>query len=348
MAAQDEPQKQFPWCRTPLIANAPMSGFARFKLAVAVTRAGGLGQIGFLDNGPIMDAQLTRARKLLEDIETSSVDGILPVGVGVIVFGADLRAWSRLVAKHKPAMVWLFAAHNMSEYGLWTEEIRRVSPCTRVWVQLGSVSLGLQVAKLCRPDGLVMQGSDAGGHGHERGASVVSLVPEMCDALESAGLADSTYVIAAGGIADGRAVLAALVLGAQGVVMGTAFLAAPETHIDQEDRALVLAAKDGGQATVRTRVFDLVWGADSWPEIFDGRGLVNQSYLDKKDGMSEREICQRFQTGMCSRDSRWNVIWAGSGVGMVGKEQSAAQILDRIRAEIQTSITRSKSIVVQA
>lgn len=323
-----------------------MSGFAGFELAVAVTQAGGLGQIGFMDT-PAMEAQLRQTQKLLESIDTSTVDPeIIPVGVGVIVFGANLTSWWRLLSKYKPAMIWLFAAEDSDDYEMWTAQIRKASPHTRIWVQLGSVQAGLEVAQKCKPDGLVMQGSDAGGHGYEIGASVISLVPEMCDALSAAGLADSISVIAAGGIVDGRGVVATRGLGAEGVVMGTRFLAAPETHLQDDDRALVIATKDGGQATVRTRVFDDLFGANSWPEVYNGRGLANQSYLDRQKGMTMKDIRQRFWTGMRARDGRFSVVWSGTGVGMVNKQEPAAQILEQIHADVEklTMAMSSQSI----
>src|SRR5437763_563577 len=87
---------------------------------------------------------------------------------------------------------------------------------------------GFPTSELVKPDVLVMQGLDAGGHGWEKGAGVISLVPEAVDALEENGFAH-IHVLAAGGIVDGRGVAAALALGAEGVVMGTRFLGALET-----------------------------------------------------------------------------------------------------------------------
>lgn len=334
MTARNKLHTQFPWTRSPLITNAPMSGFAGVDLAVAVSRAGGLGQIGF-DYHAAVGTQLQQAKELLKDIDTSSIDSdITPVGVGIIVFGAELAAWSQILGRYKPAMVWLFAANITSDYAAWTQEIRSVSPHTKVWVQLGSVGLGMRVAWECQPDCLVMQGSDAGGHGHERGASIISLVPEMHDSLREAGLSNDIALVAAGGIADARAVMAALMLGADGVVMGTRFLAATETLIDEENRALVLAAKDGGQSTVRTKFFDELFGENRWPEIYDGRGLVNKGFLDQKSGQSLTKIRKSYWAAMLAGDESWNVVWAGSGVGMFRKAEPAGGIMEQIFKDV--------------
>ena len=114
-------------------------------------------------------------------------------------------------------------------------------------------------------DIIIAQGRDAGGHsGMTRGT--MGLVPAVVDAVAP------IPVVAAGGIADGRGLAAALALGAAGVSMGTRFTASRESLWDQGMKAAALAA--GGDQTEQTRVFDVVRGAP-WPAIYPGRALRN-------------------------------------------------------------------------
>ncbi|CAG7919334.1 unnamed protein product [Penicillium olsonii] len=325
--------KQYlPWIQKPLLINAPMSGIAKSKLATAVTTAGGLGQIGFLDDPQDLTDELELTKKALANIESQN----LPIGLGVIVFGTPMKPWLDLFAKYKPAVAWLSFA-SADELKEWSVGIRRASPQTRIWIQLGSVSAAVEVAQACRPDALVLQGIDAGGHGHEDGASVVSLIPEVTDTLSELGF--DIPLIAAGGIVDGRGCAAALSLGASAVVMGTRFLAAEETAIPAIYRSAIFEASDGGQATARSRVFDEIWGPNFWPKTYDGRCLKNQVYRQYTSGVDIRKIRSWLSHAMNGPDAeRLSVqdmgsIWAGTGVGMVKRQVKAADIVQEVRGD---------------
>jgi nitronate monooxygenase len=340
MSSIDTLKTYLPWIQTPLIVNAPMSGIAKGNLATAVTRAGGLGQIGFMDDLQDLSKELEATKKALAEISTHT----LPIGLGVIVFGSPMKAWMTLFAKYKPAVAWLsFATSDVFQE--WTEGIRIASPQTRVWVQLGSVSAAVEVARACRPDALVLQGADAGGHGHESGASIVSLVPEVADKLSELGIA--IPLIAAGGIVDGRGCAAALSLGASGVVMGTRFLAAEETSVPAVYRDAILNASDGGQATARSRVFDEIWGPNFWPETYDGRCLSNKIYERYKAGEDIKKIrawLSRKMNGPAAESldiKDMGSVWAGTGVGLVNKQGTAADIVQEIIADTRRYLDRA-------
>jgi nitronate monooxygenase len=342
-------KKTLPWVQSPLIANAPMSGAALSELAIAVSRAGGLGQIGFLDDRHQLSNELHVARDKLQDLMATLPDPqVLPIGVGVIVFGSPMEAWMRLFQTHKPAVVWLsFAATN--ELRQWTEAIRQASPKTQVWVQLGSVKAALDIAQACHPDALVLQGSDAGGHGHQDGASIVSLVPEVTDTLLQHGISDIP-LIAAGGIVDGRGTAAALTLGASGVVMGTKFLSAPETRIPRVYRDAIFKASDGGQATARSRVFDEIWGPNFWPTTYDGRCLRNKVYDRYASGEDINQIRKWLSSAMNGPGADaldvhdMGSLWAGTGVGMVNMKQMAGDIVQTVRDD---ALKRIGSLAVE-
>ncbi|KAL3457647.1 2-nitropropane dioxygenase [Aspergillus heterothallicus] len=349
--------RTFPWTKSPLIANAPMSGIATSVLAAAVTQSGGLGLIGFIGDISCLERELRQAKSLLESVESQRASGAqhaspsgsdsasgaaaastLPVGVGIIVPAMEPSTFVPLLARYKPAVVWLSFGETHA-FKHWTESIREVSPDTKIWIQLGSVRVALEVAQACRPDALVLQGSDAGGHGHARGASIVTLLPEVAGALSRAGVNDTPF-IAAGGIMDGRGVAAALALGAAGVVMGTRFLGAVEADVPAEYRNEILAAWDGGESTVRSRAFDEMWGKNAWPEVYDGRCLRNQCYEDWENGMGGKEMRQRlyWRISMARSGERVSArdtssLWAGAGVGMVCEVETAGEIIARVRRE---------------
>jgi nitronate monooxygenase len=198
-------QSSYPWTITPFIANAPMGGFALSALATAVTQAKGFGFIGAVNDMVALASELDKTSKTLLGKEVPDSNSTLPVGVGLLPFIAKLEEAAPVVAKFRPAAVWLFAAHELEDFATWAQRIRGVSPLTKIWVQVGSVAGALRVAQLVNPDALVMQGLDAGGHGWEKGAGVISLVPEAADVLAENGFGH-IHLLASGGIVDGRGV----------------------------------------------------------------------------------------------------------------------------------------------
>jgi nitronate monooxygenase len=339
-------KEQLPWTSSPLIINAPMAGFAGGKLASAVTLAGSLGMIGGFLNIEDVRKELHIASEAFKSSPVPTSSGTLPVGVGFLLFILKMDNVLPVIEEFKPAIVWLFAAKSLDDYAEWTSAVRKVSPESKIWVQLGSVATALHIAKTAQPDVLCIQGADAGGHGFEKAASIISLLPEASDALAKEGFSYMP-LIASGGIADGRGVAAALALGAQGVVMGTRFLASQEVNVHPVYQAALLEAQDGGQVTTRSKLFDQLRGPNIWPELYDGRGLVAQSHKDYADGVSLEEI-QRlhneavggedkgFRTGLQGRAA----IWAGTGVGLVKEVKSAKDIVETVRQEAKDILSR--------
>ncbi|KAF7195981.1 Nitronate monooxygenase, partial [Pseudocercospora fuligena] len=336
-----------PWTMSPLIINAPMGGIATADLAIAVTKAGGLGQIGGVPDYEDLLKQLAQAESALD--RTSN--GLLPIGVGILSFLMKQEDTLPILEKYRPAVVWLFASHNTSDYSEWAKSIRERLPSSQLWIQIGSVEGAVRIAKEAKPDVLCLQGIDAGGHGFEKGAGIVSLVPETIDALKAEGLDKKVSIVAAGGIADGRAVAAALTLGAEGVVMGTRFLSAPETKVHPQYREAIIHAKDGGQSTVRDKVFDELRGPNQWPGDYDGRSIRTASYRDKAEGVHIDEIRQRHADVARSESAGYAAngasgraaTWAGTGVGLVTKEQRAADIVEEVRQQALASLEAVKA-----
>lgn len=325
-----------------------MAGFAGPALATQVYLNGGMGFYGSLASMKQLDTDLDTARKLLN----LQQDDKLRIGVGLLLFAVKREEALHVVAKHKPAAVWLFAAQSTSDYAAWAAELRAASPDSAIWIQCGGVAAALEIAKTAKPDVLVAQGTDAGGHGFEKGAGIISLVPEVLTALEGAGLRKRPAVVAAGGIVDGRGVAAALALGAQGVVLGTRFLASEEAILHKSAQAAVVAAKDGGQNTVRAKVFDELKGPNIWPGDYDGRSIVTASYMDYRNGMNIEENRGLHKSAVALEDGGFGkesgqgraTIWAGTGVGLVKGVQRAGEILEDVRRETRAALDNARVV----
>lgn len=323
-----------------------MAGSATAPLAIAVTHAGGLGQIGSANDLSALDAEITTAANELD--RTS--EGLLPIGVGFLPFLVEIDEAIAVIGKHRPAVVWLFAAKRVDDYATWAQRVREASPESMVWVQVGSVKDAVKVAREAKPDVLVTQGSDAGGHGLAKSAGLVSLLPEVRDALGREGLLEDVAVVGSGGVVDGRGAAAAFALGAEGVVMGTRFLSASEAALHPNWRAEVLRTRDGGQGTVKSMLFDELRGPSIWPEGYDGRGLVNASSGDFDKGVGIDEVRRLFAEASQEEDGGFGAggkgraaMWAGTGVGLVTKEQSAAEIVEEVREGVRTALDDAKA-----
>jgi nitronate monooxygenase len=235
--------------------------------------------------------------------------------------------------------VWFFAPKDEAQLREWAEKTRDVAPGTQIWVQVGSVAEAESALRCAAPDVLVVQGTDAGGHGLVRGAGVISLVPEVCDAVDvfvgRHGEVKRPAIMAAGGIADARGAAAALVLGADGVVMGTRFLASREVSIARGYQEEVLRARDGGQSTVRTKVYDTLRGT-VWAETHNARGVVNRSFHDAVSGMDDAENKRLYEEELLKGDEGWGeggrlTTYAGSAVGLIKEVKGAGDIVREVR-----------------
>lgn len=336
--------EQYPWTTTPLVVGAPMRLIALAPLAVEISAAGGFGFIGAgsnlgeLDNYLGEAATLVKKSSVLHDYYEKS--GILPVGFGFFNWAPaeDLEKIVAAVEKWKPAAVWQFGAHESKHYAHMAQKIRQAGGGkTKVWIQVGSVQHAIETAKLAKPDVLVIQGTDAGGHGLEIGAGIIVLLLEVADALEAMGLKDIA-LIAAGGIVDGRGAAAALTLGASGVCLGTRFLASEEAAIAKGYMNEVIRASDGGVNTARTKVYDQLRGTTQWPSHYNARGILNQSFHDHHAGMTFEENKKLHDEATKSGDAGWGVegritTYAGTGIGLVKSVMKAGDIVREVQQQ---------------
>ncbi len=305
------------------IVLAPMGATAGGALAAAVTRAGGLGLIGvgYAD----------------EDFITREFDaaGNQPVGIGFITW--DLaKSPRRLDAAlaRKPRAV-------MLSFGDASPFIGKIKDSgAKLIMQVQSLALAREARKL-GADVIIAQGVEAGGHGGDpnNGRSTFPLVPAIADAVAP------LPVLAAGGVADGRGLAAALSLGASGVLIGTRFIAASESlsHVNVKQRV----AAASGDDTLRTRVFDIGRAID-WPEEYTGRALTNDfsgRWHGDEAGLraaldSERP---RYFEAAGKGDTGTMVVWAGEGLDLIKDVEPAATIVERIVAEAEAALARANA-----
>jgi nitronate monooxygenase len=223
------------------IVSAPMDVVSTAQLATAVSRAGGLGLIG----GGYGDQDWLR-RELMAAAGTR-------VGCGFITWSIDAGSID-IALSHEPAAVFL----SFGDASPYVEQICQVHEL-----------VGVEEALRIGADVVCVQGGEAGGHGTGT-RSTFTLVPEAADLI--ADQRPEVLLLAAGGIADGRSVAAALALGADGVVAGTRFWATRQAAVSRAAQARALTVD--GDATRRTGVYDIVRGK-GWPPVYTGRVLAN-------------------------------------------------------------------------
>jgi len=168
----------------------------------------------------------------------------------------------------------------------------------------------------------------------------IGLVPAVVDAVAP------IPVVAAGGIADGRGLAAALALGAAGISMGTRFTASRESLWDARMKAAALAA--GGDQTQQTRIFDIVRGAP-WPAIYPGRALRNEfsaEWHGREDDLAASQAeAEKVYLATAPDDFSQRVVWAGESVDLVNDIPSAAEIIERIVAQAVETLRAGVELV---
>ncbi|KAI1308367.1 2-nitropropane dioxygenase [Xylaria venustula] len=356
MEAQPALQRWFPWAAWPWIFNAPMFTIANGKMAAEVTKAGGIGMVpAGLDPRPdsphiaALGGYLKNVTELLGH-DSSSMKP-LPVGVGFITVLATPEIFKAsaapILVKYKPAFVWLFGS-DPSGYEEFISLFHTVGEPwgMKVLVQVGTVAAAIQVAR-AGADAVVAQGSDAGGHLFARGASIMTLVPEIIEALrrEEDLKTREIPVIAAGGIVNGKSIAAALSLGADGIVMGTRFMTCPESDATTSVRRAVLGNVDGGTATIVSQLHDKIAGYPNWPSSYAGRAFLHKGIQDLEKGASLEDVSAAFQRANEEGDESRLVVFAGTGAGLVGSPIPARQIVTEVTAEALQTIQRLKTVL---
>jgi nitronate monooxygenase len=299
------------------ILLAPMDLVADGRLAATVSRAGAFGIIG---GGYGDEAWLAREMDAAGDAR---------VGVGFITWSMAKRPrLLDLVLERRPPAIML----SFGEVGPHADKIKRAGAMLICQVQT------LEQAKDAAANGadvLVAQGAEAGGHGIAR--STFPLVPAVVDA------ARGIPVVAAGGIADGRGLAAALMLGADGVLVGTRFYATQEAAGSASAKDRIVAAS--GDKTVRSILFDIA-RRNVWPAPYCGRVLRN-SFSERWRGR-EAELLQRqddeaprYAKARAENDFDTAAVIAGEAVDLITEILPAAEV-------IESMVTQAESLLAGA
>lgn len=294
------------------------------ELAIAVCKGGGLGSIG---------VGFTPGEVLREMIQSIRAATDAPFNINFITcFGNDEQV--KVVAEEKVPVVSFHWGHPPAEQIAMLKE----AGCS-IWVQVGTVADGIEAVNY-GADVIVAQGWEAGGHNYG-GMGSMALIPAMVDAV-----GDRAMVLASGGVSDARSAAASLVLGADGLWVGTRLVASTEANVHPEHHARLIAA--GGEDTTRSAVFGPEM-PDFNPmrllkvrvtEEFEGRlqdvpmQRDNEPVIGETVFLGQPHTKRRFDVLLPTADTTGDfeeMAWlAGQGVGQVKDIKPAAQIIEEM------------------
>ena len=286
------------------IIQGGMAWVAEYHLAAAVSEAGGLGLIGAA-NAPAewVREQIQKVKELTEK----------PFGVNIMLMSPHADEVAKVIVEEAVPVVTTGAGSPEKYMKMWKAAGVKVIPV------VASVALAKRMER-CGADAVVAEGTEAGGHIGE--TTTMALIPQMVDALD-------IPVIAAGGIADGRGIAAAYMLGAKGVQVGTRFLVADECIIHQGYKDAILKAKDSSTvATGRSTGHPV--------RIIKNKLARKILSLEKKNAPEEEinELCTgTLAAAVVNGDADNGNIMSGQIAGLVKKEQPAAEMIEEMFKE---------------
>jgi nitronate monooxygenase len=306
------------------IVLAPMGGVAGGVLASAVSEAGGLGLIG---SGAGERAWLDRECGL------AAAGTERPWGIGLLIWAVDIDTVRSVIERGPRAIMLSFGDPAPYATAIRDAGIRLLVQVTNTDEAARALDAGADV--------LIAQGSEAGGHcGHR---ATLPFVPTVVD------LAGATPVLAAGGIADGRGLAAALTLGAAGALIGTRFEATHEALISAAEAEAIVDAH--ASDTERNRALDIARGS-AWPAEYPARTLRNP-FLDRWHGREDElagdsVALQEYRDAAEREDLNYAPVWAGEAVDLITGLESAADLVGRIAHDAEKAIMDTAKRCVSA
>jgi nitronate monooxygenase len=308
------------------ILNAPMGGTATADLAAAVSAAGGFGMSGGTSGGGAdwLRAQIRATRALTDR----------PFGVGFISSFAGIDDLIQVALDEQVAAI----NHSFADPTPYVAAAHAAG--VKVFAQVQTVAQAQRAAD-AGVDVLIAQGTEAGGHTGSIGT--FAFVPTVVD------VAGSIPVVAAGGIADGRGLAAALMLGATGAWLGTRFVASQEWGGQPWEQAAVVTAT--ADDTVRTSVYDQIRAA-TFPDGIADRVLRN-AFVDRWQGRDDelrvqqdvlrQELAEAAQRG----DAGVVDISAGVASGIIHAVEPAGVIVRRIVHEAEQLLRDRATMLIR-
>ncbi len=300
---------------------APMARVSGGALAAAVSRAGGLGLIG---------GGYGSADWLEHEFEAA---GDARVGVGFITWSLARQSYLLdLTLERAPVALML----SFGDFQPFLPRIRGGK--TKFIVQVQTLDQAREAVD-AGVDAIVAQGTEAGGHGGAR--ATLPFVPAVVD------IAKEIPVIAAGGIADGRGLAAALALGASGVLCGTGFFASDESLAS--DNAKQTAVSGSGDDTERSSIFDIARGLN-WPPDWNNRAMRNsftQQWSEDIEGLRQNlaEEQVRFEAAWTADDTDIAAVIVGEAADLIRAIEPAQATLHRMISQAEGRLRRIRRIV---
>ena len=299
------------------IALAPMGGASGGALAAAVSNGGGLGLVGGGRQDPgWLDREL----------------GIVAEGTGQ-PWGVGFQSWGTDVPTVEHALTYRPWAVMLSFGDPWPF----VAPIRRAGAALIVQVTDLEETRQAMDAGadvIVAQGTEGAGHGGRW--STLPFVPVVVD------LAAPTPVLAAGGIADGRGVAAALALGAGGALLGTRFLVALEALVAPSVTKAII--EGGGEDTERSRVSDIARGS-SWPSRYAARALRNpffEQWRGREDELAaDPAALQAYQDAISKGELPPEPVWASEAIDLITELSPAADLVGALVAQAEKALARA-------
>lgn len=287
----------------PIIQGA-MAWIADARLAAAVSNAGGLGIIA------CGSAPLSWVR---EQVELARTLTDKPFGVNIMLMNPEAPQLAELLAELRVPVITTGAGNPGNYIDRWKEAGAKVVPV------VASAALAKRMER-CGADAVIAEGCEAGGHIGE--LTTMALTPAVCDAV-------SIPVIAAGGVADGRGLVAAFALGAEAVQIGTRFLTAYECGIHEAYKQKVLAAKDSDT---------IVTGRDNGHPVRQLKNKFSRGIrkMEADTQVSADEV-EAALAGSLHRAVEGDVdngsLMSGQVACLIGDEKSAQEIVDDLMRE---------------
>lgn len=289
------------------IIQGGMAWVANANLAANVSKAGGLGFIGAA-NAP--------AEWVRDEIRKAKTITDKPVGVNIMLLSHYADDIAKVVVEEGVKVVTTGAGNPEKYMEMWKAAGIKVIPV------VASVALARRMERY-GADAVVAEGMESGGHIGDQ--TTMTLVPQVVDAV-------SIPVIAAGGIGDGRGVIAAFMLGAEAVQMGTRFVVAKESDVHQNYKDRLIAAKD---------IDSEVTGRGTGHPVRSLRNQMTRQYHQlEKDGVSFEEIelltLGALRKAVVEGDVKMGTVMAGQIAGLVKKEQTCKEIIEELVAEAKS------------
>lgn len=291
------------------IIQGGMAWVAEYHLAAAVSEAGGLGLIAAANAPAEWVREQIRQAKALTD---------KPFGVNIMMLSPNADEVAEIVVEEGVKVVTTGAGTPEKYMKMWKEAGVKVIPV------VASVAMAKRMER-SGADAVVAEGTEAGGHIGE--TTTMVLVPQIVDAVK-------IPVIAAGGIADGRGIAAAFMLGAQGVQMGTHFVVTEESQVHENYKDCIIKAKD-----IDTRVT----GRTTGHPVRALRNRMTNQYLQKeKEGASFEELelltLGGLRKAVVDGDVTNGSVMSGQSAGLVKGKMSCRELIQKLVQETDALI----------